>query len=162
GTGQAYGAEFLVRYEADDRFFGWVGYSLSRSLRQDRLRDEEMPSFSEQPHALIAVGTLELPEIWEGFSLGARLRYTSGNPYTPVGGSVYDADRDRYRRISVPNARSERLPDFFQLDLRADKKWAFGSSALSLYLDVQNVTNRKNAEGMLYNYDYTEHAPLPG
>lgn len=162
GTGQAYGTELLVRYDADERFFGWVGYSLSRSLRQDRLNDREMPSLTEQPHSLIAVGTLELPEIWEGFSIGARLRYTSGNPYTQVAGSVYDADRDRFRPIGVTEVRNRRLPDFFQLDLRADKKWDFQGSALLLYLDVQNVTNRQNAEGLLYNYDYTEHAPLPG
>lgn len=162
GTGKAYGAEILLRYDADDRFFGWIGYSLSRSTRRDELRDREMPSFTEQPHSLIGVGTLELPEIWEGFSIGARVRYTSGNPYTPVAGGVYDADRDRYRRLGVPDVRSRRLPDFFQLDLRADKQWDFGTSRLSLYLDVQNVTNRLNPEGLLYNYDYSEHAYLPG
>ncbi|HLV60796.1 MAG TPA: TonB-dependent receptor [Fredinandcohnia sp.] len=162
GTGQAYGVEILVRYDPDDRFFGWVGYSLSRSRRQDHLNDRRMPALSEQPHSLIAVGTLELPEIWEGLSIGARLRYTSGNPYTPVVGGVYDADRDRYRRIGEAQLRSLRLPDFFQLDLRVDKTWQLGTSALSLYLDVQNVTNRQNAEGLLYNFDYSEHRPLPG
>lgn len=162
GEGEAYGAELLLRYDADERFFGWIGYSLSQSRRRNLLQAREMPSFTEQPHSLIAVGTLELPEIWAGFSIGARLRYTSGNPYTPVSGSVYDADRDRHRRISVEDVRSHRLPAFFQLDLRADKRWAFATSALSIYLDVQNVTNRTNAEGLLYNYDYTDHGYLPG
>jgi len=27
---------------------------------------------------------------------------------------------------------------------------------LSLYLEVQNATNRKNAEAPAYNYDYTQ------
>lgn len=162
GEGHAYGAELLLRYDADDRFFGWIGYSLSQSRRRNLLSEQEAPSFTEQPHSLIAVGTLELPEILEGFSIGARLRYTSGNPYTPVAGGVYDADRDRHRRIGAEDLRSYRLPPFFQLDLRADKRWNFGTSILSLYLDVQNVTNRKNAEGLLYNYDFTEHTYLPG
>lgn len=162
GTGEAYGAEILLRYDADARFFGWLGYSISRSKRHDRLRDRTTPSFTEQPHSLVGVGTLKLPEIWEGFSIGARVRYTSGNPYTPVIGGVYDADRDAYRRLPAPDSRSQRLPDFFQLDLRADKEWDFGTSRLSVYLDVQNVTNRKNAEGVIYNFDYSESDYLPG
>jgi len=162
GTGEAYGAEILLRYDADARFFGWVGYSISRSIRHDRLRDRTAPSSTEQPHSLVGVGTLKLPEIWDGLSIGARVRYTSGSPYTPVVGGIYDADRDAYRRLPSADSRSRRLPDFFQLDLRADKEWDFGTSKLSVYLDVQNVTNRTNAEGLIYNFDYTESAYLPG
>lgn len=161
GEGRAYGAELLLRYDPDGRFFGWIGYSLTRSERWSRT-GEVLASYADQPHHLIAVGTLELPELWEGFSVGARLRATSGGPYTPVEGSLYDADTDRHRRIGSTSARSLRLPAFFQLDVRVDKRWDLGGSSLSMYLDVQNVTNHSNAEGVMYNYDYSEHGPLPG
>lgn len=160
GEGEAYGAELLLRYDNDGRFFGWIGYSLSRSERRTR-EGKIVSSQSDQPHNLIAVGTLELPEIWEGLSAGLRIRYTTGNPYTPAGGGVYDADTDGYRRIAVTDVRSRRLPDFFQADVRVDKRWTFSGSYLSLYLDVMNVTNHSNAEGVIYNFDYSKHAFLP-
>ncbi len=51
---------------------------------------------------------------------------------------------------------SERLPAFFQLDLRLDRAWRRPWGVVTLYLDVQNVTNRHNAEGVTYSSDYSE------
>lgn len=161
GEGRAYGAELLLRYDPDGRFFGWVGYSLTRTERWAE-DGEVVMSFADQPHHLIAVGILELPELWEGLSVGTRIRATSGGPYTPVEGSYFDSDSDRHRRIGSTNVRSLRLPTFFQLDLRIDKRWDLGGSSLSTYIDIQNLTNHANAEGVMYNYDYRENAPLPG
>lgn len=53
---------------------------------------------------------------------------------------------------------SERLPAFFQLDLRVDHAWRRPWGVLNLYIDVQNVTNRRNAEGVTYNEDYTHRS----
>jgi hypothetical protein len=69
--------------------------------------------------------------------------------------AVYDADADRYQAVRDPSSTA-RMPDFFELDLRADKRWTYQSWMLSLYLEVQNATNRKNAEAPAYNYDYTQ------
>jgi len=33
---------------------------------------------------------------------------------------------------------------------------------LSAYLEVQNATNRKNAEGAAYNYDYSQQGWMTG
>ena len=33
GSGLVYGTEVLLRYNPDDRFFGWISYTLSRSER---------------------------------------------------------------------------------------------------------------------------------
>ena len=158
GTGEAYGAELLLRWEPGGRFFGWVAYSLSRSKRDQPLsggRLEQEGSAFDQPQNLVLVGTVELPEIVNGLSAGFRLRYTSGNPYERIEKAVYDADADQYQPITtgVFNART---PDFFQLDLRVDKKWTFRLWTLSVYLEVQNVTNRQNAEAPAYNFDFTK------
>jgi TonB family protein len=164
GTGKAYGAELLVRWNPGGRFFGWLSYSLSRSIRdQDVVGGTIMPGGAEfdQPHNLVAVGTLDLPELWEGFSFGFRARYTSGNPYRRVVTAIYDADWDRYEPVfeASPGAR---VPAFFQLDLRADKRWTWRTWILAAYLEVQNATNRKNAEGVAYNYDYSEQGWMTG
>jgi len=165
GTGRSYGAELLLRYAPDGRFFGWLAYSISRTERDKTVAGGTMMGppggdASDQPHNLVALGTLELPEIWRGLSFGFRMRYTTGNPFRPAAGAVYDVDTDDYRRI--PGTNRERLPDFFQLDLRLDKKWTFDESTFVAYIDVQNVTNRENVEGVEYKFDYSRWAYSPG
>ncbi len=164
GTGRSYGAELLLRYDPDGRFFGWLAYSLSRTERDQSVIGGGMGGGGDafdQPHNVIALGSLELPEVWEGLSFGFRLRYATGNPYRRSTGGVYDADGDEYENLPT-DLREERLPDFFQLDLRLDKKWSAETWTFTLYLDVQNVTNRENIEGTQYNYDFTEMAFVPG
>ena len=164
GTGSSYGAELLLRWAAGGRFFGWLSYSLSRSVRhQDVVGGNIQPGGDEfdQPHNVVALGTLELPELWTGFSAGFRVRYSTGNPYRPTVTAVYDADSDTYQPVVDPSRR-ERTPSFFQLDLRADKRWTYRSWILSAYLEVQNATNRKNPEGAAYNYDYSQQGWLTG
>jgi TonB family protein len=158
GTGRSYGAELLLRWNPGGRFFGWISYSLSRTRRDQRVVGgtvEPGGDAYDQPHNLVALGTLELPEVWTGLSAGFRARYATGNPYARTVGAVYDADADRYQGVQDPSSIA-RMPDFFQLDLRVDKRWTFQRWMLSAYLEVQNATNRKNAEGVAYNYDYTQ------
>jgi hypothetical protein len=100
-----------------------------------------------------------LPDEW---SIGARFSLTSGNPYYPVAGSRYDADRDRYEPIFAQTA--SRLPVYHRLDLRVDKRWRFDTWLFELYLDIQNVYNAANPESPRYSYDYalkTDGISLP-
>jgi len=157
GKGKAYGAEVLLRYNPDGRFFGWLAYSYARTKRENTKLDpmNEDGADYDQPHNLTAVGSLELPEVWDGLSCGFRLRYGSGNPYRRVTGAVFNADEDIFEQIPSRD-RGARMPDFFQLDLRVDKRWTFDTWAFSAYLDLQNVTNRRNADSVSYSHDYSE------
>jgi hypothetical protein len=165
GTGKAYGAEVLLRWNPGGRFFGWLAYSLSRSIRdQDVVGGAMLMPGSDsydQPHNLVALGTVDLPELWEGFAAGFRARWASGNPYRRVVGAVYDADADQYRPVQEAVLRG-RVPDFFQLDLRFDKRWTWRTWILSAYLEAQNVTNRENPEGAAYSFDYSRQGWLTG
>lgn len=164
GTGKSYGAELLVRWNPGGRFFGWLAYSLSRSVRdQDVIGGTLAPSGAafDQPHNLTALGTVELPEVWQGLSAGFRLRWATGNPYRRVVGAVYDADADRYQPVQEA-LLGARVPDFFQLDLRADKRWTWRTWILSAYLELQNATNRKNPEDVAYNHDYSQRGWMTG
>jgi len=165
GTGSAYGAELLVRWDPDGRFFGWIAYSLSRTRRDQSVAGGDLNGPEgdayDQPHNLVAVGSVELPELWEGLSAGFRLRYTSGAPYEPIGAAVYDADADGYAPLQTGRL-SGRMPAFFQLDLRVDKKWTARTWSFSAYVEVQNVSNRQNAESVAYNFDYTRRGWMTG
>ncbi|HVZ31881.1 MAG TPA: TonB family protein [Polyangiaceae bacterium] len=159
GSGRTYGAELLLRYEPTGRFFGWVAYTLSRSERKAQAGEPFQLYSADQTHVLTALGSYQLGRGWQ---LGARFRYVTGSPYTPVLGGVMDYDAGAYAPLDSPAQSSARLPSFQQLDLRVDKTWQFASWKFSAYLDVQNVYNRKNTEDISYNYDYSQSKPLPG
>ena len=48
------------------------------------------------------------------------------------------------------------------LDVRVSKSIKLGPSKLELYADVQNVTDRENAEELVYNQNYTERRNIRG
>jgi len=158
GSGRAYGGELLLRYKADERFFGWLAYTLSRSEVRDADGEQTHLSQWDQTHVLTALGSYQLGRGW---ALGARWRFVSGNPYTPPAAAVYDADAGAYQP-SYAERFSARSPAFHRLDVRVDKTWTFSSWKLSAYLDVQNAYNRENPEGQAYNYNYSRSDVIAG
>jgi TonB family protein len=158
GRGKSYGAELLLRHALTKNFFGWVSYSLSRTERDYAGGTQWGLSAFDQPHNLIVVASYKLPY---DFIVGAKVRFTSGPLTTPVTGALYDANGNYYFPIFGAQY-SQRLPDFFQLDVRVDKRFVFRDWMLALYLDVQNVTNRQNVESVLNSYDYSQQTYLTG
>jgi hypothetical protein len=158
GTGRILGLELLIRARVGEWFSGWLAYTFQRSYRKDGPGTKERLFDFDQPHILTAVGTFELGSGW---SAGFRFRLVSGNPFTPVVGSVYDAASDTYVPI-FGDTNSGRLGTFHQLDLRVDKLWTFETWRLGVYLDVQNVYLRENPEGYSYSYDYSNRQPISG
>lgn len=158
GRGRNYGAEILLRHALTKNFFGWVAYSLSRTERDFRGGTVWAPGQFDQPHNLIVVASYKLPF---DFIVGAKIRYTSGPLRTPVVGSIYDVNGNYYFPIQGEQF-SQRLPDFFQLDVRIDKRFVFQDWMLALYVDVQNATNRQNVEAVLNAYDYSAQTYVTG
>ena len=158
GTGKTYGLEALLRYRFDGRLFGWAAYTLSRSTRTDGPGEPEHLFQYDQTHNLTLLASYALGRGW---TLGSKFRYTTGSLYTPCEGGVLNAAAGAYAcRSGEPF--SERLPAFHQLDVRVDKKWSFDAWNLTAYLDLQNVYNRSNAEGIDYNYNYAQSASRAG
>jgi len=156
GRGQVLGLEVGARYRTE-HLSTQLAYTLSRSQRQDR--DEAWRLFDrDQTHVLSAALGYDLGAGWRA---GARFRYVTGNPTTPVVGSVYDAGADLYYPVFGAH-NGARDPAFSQLDLRVDKSFDIGSGRLGLYLDVQNVYAAENPEGYTYSYDYREREPTSG
>ena len=55
-----------------------------------------------------------------------------------------------------------RIDDFSQLDVRISKTLKLGGSKAEVYADVQNVTNRENAEELVYSQDYSKRRNIVG
>ena len=83
------------------------------------------------------------------------------NNWAPRVGAIYDVNGNYYFPIQGEQF-SQRLPDFFQLDVRIDKRFVFQDWMLALYVDVQNATNRQNVEAVLNAYDYSAQTSVTG
>jgi TonB family protein len=153
GEGRAFGIETLLRYKPDDRFFGFVAYTLSRSVRKDGPDEPERLFNFDQTHIMTAVGSYRLGKGWE---VGARFRYVSGSLNTPQGYGFYDATVGSYIPLADFPPTAHRNPAFHQLDIRIDKTWQVGGGVkIAAYLDLYNAYNQANVEGVSYNYNYT-------
>jgi TonB family protein len=161
GVGETIGLEVLARRELSRGLYGWLSYTWSRALRRDDPTNPYFPDYRlfqlDQTHVLAVIVSYRLPQEW---IVGTRVRAVSGNPTTPNLGAVLDADTGRFQCIPG-RPYSSRLTPFFQADARVDKRWVFESWMLSAYLDVQNVTNRDNAEFRFPNYDCTQTVAIP-
>jgi TonB family protein len=158
GEGRAYGTQILLRHELNGRFFGWISYTLMRSERKDHPGDPWRLFDFDQTHVATIVGSYDLGR---GFELGARFRYATGFPRTPVVGAYYSARRDLYE----PNfgaQNSQRIPAFIQADARIAKRFSGAWWKAEVYLDVQNVTDRDNPEEVVYNYNYSKRGYITG
>lgn len=158
GRGRVVGLEVLARHEFTRRFSGWLAYTLSRAVRTDNGSDEERLFSFDQTHILTAIGTYVLPRNW---SIGGRFRLVTGNPITPYIGGTFNATNNEYDPISG-RVNSRRLGSFHQLDLRLDKRWVYRSWMLTAYLDVQNIYNRANPEGLNYSYNFRQQKSQQG
>ena len=159
GDGQIYGLETLIRYKPDSRFFGWVAYTLSRSLRRDTPDQPIRNTQFDQTHILTLLGSYRLGGGWE---VGARFRLVSGNMYTPRAYGFYDANSGTYLPLQDYPPFNSRLPLFHQLDIRIDKTWKFKTWQLGAYADVLNVYNSGNVEGVSYNFNSTKQTYITG
>jgi outer membrane receptor protein involved in Fe transport len=158
GKGRSYGGQLLLRQELAKGFFGWLTYSLIRSERKDR-SDSDWRLFDyDQTHVFAALASYE---IGHKVQVGVRFRYTTGAPRTPVVGAYFNAQQAQYEPVFGPQ-NSIRLPAFYSLDFRVEKAFVFGRLKLNAFADVQNVTNRKNPEEIIYSADFSQRSYITG
>jgi hypothetical protein len=119
--GRAYGAELLLRRADMGRFFGWLAYTLSWSQRYDDSGVLGRSDWDER-HILNLVAGARLRG---GYSVGARFHLNTGR-WAPVIGS--------------PGGDYQQLPAYYQIDLRAERRFVFDRFVMDLYADFANVT----------------------
>lgn len=155
GVGMVCGVETQVKYDGPTGI-GLLTATFSHSERQDRPDEPEELFAFDQPVVLNALWSQKLPRNWR---LGARFRYGSGNPYTPVVNRVYDMSQRSFLPVYGERS-SDRLPAFTSLDIRIDKTYTYDKWKLETYLDIQNVSFAQNPEVIAWTYDYGELDPI--
>jgi outer membrane receptor protein involved in Fe transport len=174
GDGSVVGGELLLRYKPDEHFFGWLAYTLSRSVRRRTPDAETVPVFWDQTHILTMLGSYRLGHGWE-FGARSRFRLVSGNLADPNVcnfadeacdplriNALYHAASGSYTPIRFGGDNSERLPVYHTLDVRVDKVIQFALWKLSIYLDIQNVYNNQNVEAISYDYRFSTRQYVTG
>lgn len=158
GEGRSYGVQMLLRKSLSRGAFGWVSYTISRSERR-YVGDARWRLFDvDEPHVLAVVASQALGR----WTFGARFRYTTGAPRTPVVGSFYDAKDDAYQPVFGAQS-STRLPPFYQLDVRVERVVPLGPRVrASLYLDLLNVTFHTNDEEVVYDAAFRDRGYITG
>ena len=157
GEGQAYGLELLVKKDLTDRFSGWLAASLSRSERTNKVTEETFRSNYDQPVIVNLVANYKINKDW---TFGAKWRYNSGSPYTPIVGSVLrSGSTDQYLPV-YGKINSERLPGYHRLDLRLGRDYLFNKWKLNTYMELINAYNQKNVQDYRYNNDYSAREPV--
>jgi len=167
GDGEAYGLDLLIKREYGNRTLGWLSYSYAKSSRTTVLGQDR--DFSgDQPHTLNMVWSQPMLGSWKRWNWGIKLTIHSGAKHTPITGrngfclenSIYSLCPDQenaeddiifshWEPIKAKQ-NSERLPFYYQMSVRFDREIRFNSWKLNIFLDVQNLSFRKNI--IDYNY----------
>lgn len=123
--GHAYGLELYLKKSLTSRLGGFVSYALSRSTRSYENRSY-VANF-DRSHVF---NTALAYELGAGFRAGARVMFYTGLP-----------------ALATPdNPDGGRLPSFFRLDLRLEKRWQLGKEAfMSAVAEWLNATLSKEA-----------------
>ena len=156
GKGKSFGWENSFETKINSWNF-WAIYTLSRSTRSDPKHREYLYPY-DQTHFLTLIAAVDLARNWR---ISGRFRYVTGPIDTLPTGAVSDLDHDVFIPIRG-DLYNVRLNAFSMLDLRIDKRWLYDAWTLSLYLDIQNVLNRQNSEGIQYSYDYQKTDTIKG
>ena len=113
-----------------------------------------MPRLVDQPRAINANLNYLAGRHW---NLNLAWRYHDGWPTTPYSyGEIDGEEGEQIPVILLGPINSQRLPDYHRLDLRASREWSVGNGRLIFFVDVQNVSNRKNVAGFDLSVDEDE------
>jgi hypothetical protein len=121
--GESYGVELMIRRPMKHKLYGWLAYTLSRSLRV--VDGIVVPSDWDQRHIVNLVVGYRWPR---RYLTSVRFHYNSGRPYP-----LYDT-----KNTDVSDYIN--LPSFTQLDLRVEKRFVFDTFVMDAYVELVNST----------------------
>jgi hypothetical protein len=170
--GYATGLEVMLRKPLGDHWFGWLSYSLQRSVRSTQyqvvdpvsgmgtgISTADLPSSFDQTHVLNAMVSYAFPR---GFTAGINVHFNTGRPesgnqtsWTELPGLDVNG---RPAWHAADAAHVARLPPFFRLDFRISKQFVFRDFLLDVFLDVLNTT--LSTEVVRYGYSVDVNGAL--
>lgn len=140
---RARGAELFLTRRGGGTFDWSMNYAWSEA--EDTIDGRDVFRATDQTHALNLGASWRPSPRW---SFNAVWTYRTGWPTTPVSAELATDSDGKPIAVPVIGAlRSERLDDYHRLDVRASRRFALERSVLELFIDVQNLYNRRNDAG---------------
>lgn len=150
-SGDTRGVDAMVRWQRQSRLNGWVTYSLLDA--EVELEDGDVvPAQFDVTHSFTGVARFALTDAWE---TGGTLRYATGRPYSPVT-DVRPGAQPGWPPRPVFDVHGDRLPDYFRIDGRITRFQEIGGSAGVFYLEMLDLTGRRNVADYTYDASFTE------
>ena len=157
-SGEARGAEVVLRRDATDGFSGWAGYAFSHlKYTNTAVPEEQFWSDADQRHTLSLYGNYRLSS---RTSVSARYRYGSNYPIAGYIGLPSPAQGQPTRIDDQPlfyglsaERNTVRLPAYSRLDVRADRAFTWSRRRLVVFVEVGNILNHENLRNTSYSID---------
>jgi hypothetical protein len=155
GDGYSYGMEVLLKKNLGN-ITGWVGYTLSKTMRQipGINKGKEYPSSYDHTHDISLVLNYDINRQW---NVSGSWVYATGNPAS-FPAAKYSVQGNEAYYYSARN--SNRIPDYHRLDLSMTysfKKNSIRRYKQSLNVSLFNVYARRNA----YSVTFRENEENP-
>lgn len=139
GYGKARGVELSIQKKLSDiPYYGIFSFTYSKSDYTSLDGIERSGSY-DQNWIINLSGGYKFDEFWE---VSSKFRFASGRPYTPF-------NFDGTQNIIDYNTR--RIKSTHSLDVRVDKRWYFSGWTLITYVDIQNIYNQNNQNGVRWD-----------
>jgi hypothetical protein len=145
--GYVRGVEFTVQKVLAGRWSGQANYAYTFARQRFLPNGDDFANEVVRPHQLTLVGGTR----WKGWSFASKLRYASGLPYhrretitlTNPTVTLWTIARDADRNALNFN-------NYFQLDLRVEKKFDYKRWSLAPFTDIFNLTKHRNITEVSY------------
>ncbi len=152
GTGEAYGAELLVRKDVG-RFSGWIAYTLSWTKRTFPELNNGEPFYAQydRRHDMSLVVRYKASDRWQ---LSGTWTYSSGQPYTlPAGQFAFPSSEYGRHYLDFPALNDRRLPSYHKLDLGATYSFSWFDMPFQVLINIHNAYNRHNVVARYVSYE---------
>lgn len=152
GSGFAKGIDVFLKGKIDKKFTGWISYAYSDSKRKSFDTDQLTSAAYDITHNMTIIGSYNFTNAW---TAGVSYRISTGRPYTPVLGSIYDPVQDVYIPI-YSETNSGRFPTYQRIDLNVQYLTSVFDKFAVFFVALNNLLDTKNLYMISYNRDYSE------
>jgi hypothetical protein len=151
GKGQAQGVDVFIKSRIANKYSTWISYAYTDSKRRQYDALSEVSANYDITHNLTFVGSYNIAD---NITTGLTYRISTGKPYTPVNGSIYDSANNVYEPV-YSETNSGRFPTYQRMDINFQYFFSlFGRFAIVVF-QINNLLNQKNLYDYTYNFDYS-------
>lgn len=156
GNGFAKGVDVFLKSSVTNVYSTWISYAYTDSKRKQYDAQTQVSANYDISHNLTFVGSYN---ITDNLVTGLTYRVSTGKPYTPVTGGMFDSTYNVYQPVYA-ETNSGRFPTYQRMDVNLQYIFSlFGRFAVAVF-SLNNVLNNKNLYDYTYNFDYTQQKEI--